>query len=140
MTEPGDFQEFMRIRERAAAAYVQGEGEPVDALTTDTAPASFFGPDGGMVAEPAAVREAFRSGARMFAAGGESRLEVLDARASGDIGYWCGIQHATVHRASDGSSVQMALRITEIVRREASAWRLVHRHADPLRTTDGPPR
>lgn len=133
MTDPGDFREFMRIREQAASAYVEGDGGPVDALATDTAPASFFGPDGSAVTEPAAIHEAFRTGARMFAPGGESRLEVLDARADGDVGYWCGIQHATVRSASDGSAVEMALRITEVFRREDGVWRLVHRHADPLR-------
>jgi ketosteroid isomerase-like protein len=125
----------MRTRERAANAYVEGDGGPVDALATDTAPASFFGPDGAVVSGPAAIREAFRAGARLFAAGGESRLEVLDARASGDVGYWCGLQHATVRRASDGSTVEMSLRITEVFRREDGGWRLVHRHADPLRTS-----
>ena len=131
--QAGDFGEFMRLREQAASAYVNGDGGPVDALATDTAPASFFGPGGGAVTEPSAIRDAYRSGAGMFAAGGESRLEVLDARASGDIAYWCGIQHATVRLASDGSTVEMPLRITEIFRREGSTWRLVHRHADPLR-------
>jgi ketosteroid isomerase-like protein len=132
----GDFGAFMRLRERAAAAYVDGDGEPVDALATDTAPASFFGPDGGVVADPAAIRSAYRAGAEMFAGGGESRLEVLDARASGDVAYWCGIQHATVRLAADGSTVEMPLRITEIFRRENSTWRLVHRHADQLRPAD----
>ena len=128
-----DFREFMRLRERAAAAYVAGDGGPVDDLVTDTAPASFFGPDGGTVTGGTEIRSAFRSGARMFAPGGESRLEVLDAGASGDVGYWCGIQHATARLASDGSTFEMSLRITEIFRREESAWKLVHRHADPLR-------
>jgi ketosteroid isomerase-like protein len=136
MTEmTDDFQEFMRVRERAADAFVDGDGGPVEALATETAPASFFGPDGGMVTEPAAIRAAYRSGARMFAAGSTSSLEVLDARASGGVAYWCGIQRATVRLASDGSTVEMALRITEVFRREGSAWRLVHRHADPLRVT-----
>jgi ketosteroid isomerase-like protein len=129
-----DFEEFMRARERAADAYVNGDPEPVDALATATEPASFFGPDGGTLAGPAAVRAAYRSGTRMFTAGSQSRLEVLDARASGDVAYWCGIQHATVRLASDGSTVEMPLRITEIFRREGSSWRVIHRHADPLRS------
>jgi ketosteroid isomerase-like protein len=128
-----EFEQFMAIRDDAARAYVNGDAEPVDGLATDTAPASFFGPDGGVVTEPAAIRAAFRSGAQLFAPGGESTLEVLDARAAGDVGYWCGIQHATVHLASDDSTVAMPLRITEIFRREPDGWKLVHRHADPLR-------
>lgn len=132
----GDFQDFMKVREQAAQAYVNGDAQPVDALATDTAPASFFGPDGAIVAEPGAVRGAYRDGARLFAEGGTSSLEILDARDSGDLAYWCGVQHATVHRASDGSAVEMPLRITEIFRREHTGWKLIHRHADLLRQPD----
>ncbi len=67
----------------------------------DTGPASFFGPDGGVVAGPAAVRGTYRFGAQLWL-------------------------------ASDGSTVEMPLRIIEIFRRENSAWKLVHRYADPL--------
>jgi len=67
MTEQaGDFEQFMRARERAAVAYVNGDPEPVDELATNTEPASFFGPDGGTLAGPAAVRAAYRSGTQMF--------------------------------------------------------------------------
>jgi ketosteroid isomerase-like protein len=126
----------MQTREQAARAYVNGDAGPVDALSTDTSPASFFGPDGGVIAETGAIRDAFRSGARTFAPGGESSLEVLDAREGGDIAYWCGVQHATVRLAATGDTVEMPLRITEIFRREQSGWKLVHRHADQLRQAD----
>jgi ketosteroid isomerase-like protein len=90
--QAADFVQFMRARERAADAYVNGDPEPADELATSTEPASFFGPDGGTLAGSAAVRAAYRSGKQMFTAGGQSRLEVLDARASGDVAYWCGVR------------------------------------------------
>jgi len=32
----------------------------------------------------------------------------------------------------------MVLRVTHVFRRDAGAWRLVHRHADPLVNTTAP--
>ena len=35
-------------------------------------------------------------------------------------------------RLKDGSTFKESLRVTQFFRREATRWRLVHRHADPL--------
>lgn len=126
-----DFQQFMKQREAAASAYCRGEGKPVDALTTPHNPASFFGPDGKAVKGAKAVRENFDAGARNFGPSGESHFEIFDARSSGDVGYWTGLQHAEVEMA--GKHMPMSLRVTELFRREAGEWKLVHRHADPLK-------
>ena len=39
-----DFEAFMSQRETAANEYVNGNAEPLDALTTRTDPATFFSP------------------------------------------------------------------------------------------------
>jgi hypothetical protein len=41
-----DFTTFMQKGEQAALACCQGEAAPINALATDSDPASFFGPDG----------------------------------------------------------------------------------------------
>lgn len=137
MSEATDFQEFMRRREVAARAYVNGDPGPVDAMSTTHSPATFFGPDDSVVSGPARIGTAFKNGAEMFAEGGDTTVEVLQAHQSGDVAFWCGLQHATVRLKSDGSRVEMPLRITEFFRREGSEWKLVHRHADMRRHPGG---
>jgi len=127
-----DFSLFLAARQAAADDYVHGRAQAVDALTADRPPVTFFGPDGKVVKGTEAVVSAFDAGAARFGPGGDSQLEILQSAEGGDIGYWCGLQHAKVEM--DGKTVPMTLRVTELFRRGDGAWKLVHRHADTMKT------
>lgn len=129
-----DITTFMQKRGQAGLAYCQGEASPIDALATDSDPASFFGPDGQVLQGPNSIKAAYEKGAALFGPEGTSRLEIIQCEAEAVIGYWCGLQHAEVKM--DGESVFMTLRITELFRREDDEWKLVHRHADMLKPKD----
>jgi ketosteroid isomerase-like protein len=126
-----DFDSFMATRAEAAAAYVRGDAAPVCDLSSGQEPASFFGPDGRVIKGAQAVIGAYREGAARFGAEGRSRLEILQQGASGDVGYWAGLQHAVVEM--DGKATPMTLRITELFRKENGQWKLVHRQADMMK-------
>lgn len=127
-----EFERFMQQRREVAAAYVDGDALPLAGISTRSDPASFFGPGGGVAQGAAHVLEVNDAGARHFAPGGHNELEVLHAQACGDLAYWVGIQRARVHVRGQAASVEMALRVTEVFRREEGLWKLVHRHADGL--------
>lgn len=133
MTASGaDFEQFMRRRKQAASAYVSGDASPLEAMVARTSEASFFGPYGGVTTGADDVAASYAKGAESFAPGSKSELEVLHAGGDSDIGYWTGVQHATVNLKGRDQPVPMALRITEVFRREDGHWKLVHRHADTL--------
>ena len=97
-TEP--FDEFLATtRPEAAAAYVTGDATPITSISTPHDPATFFGPAGGSVTGAKSVIETNQTGAATFEPGGETRLEVLHAGHDGNLAYWVGFQHATVHMA-----------------------------------------
>jgi ketosteroid isomerase-like protein len=73
-------------------------------------------------------------GAGGFTSGGTSAFETLQMAASGGLAYWVGIQHFTVRKRGEAQSVPMNLRVTEVFRREEGDWKLVHRHADALKS------
>jgi hypothetical protein len=45
-SESHDFEEFMRQREKASEAYVEGNPEPLNRIVARVSPATFFPPTG----------------------------------------------------------------------------------------------
>jgi ketosteroid isomerase-like protein len=131
MTATTDFDEFFNARRRVAAeAYTNGDSQPLDSLVTRNGAATFHSPRGDTVSGADAVATRYRSDAASFAPGGETALQVLQQGASGDLAFWTGFQDATVHLAGRDQPVTMRIRVTEVFRREAAQWKLIHRHAD----------
>ncbi len=59
-----------------------------------------------------------------------TKVEVLHREASGELGFWTGVEHARVEFHGAEAPLGMKLRVTAIFRFENADFRLVHRHAD----------
>lgn len=129
-----DFEQFMKQREEASRAFVNGDIKPLDRISTHVSPATIFGPKGDYIEGADKVNAANASGAKMFESGGENSFEILQMAANDGIAYWAGIQRSSVRMQGKAEAIPMDLRVTEAFRREDGEWKLVHRHADILKS------
>jgi ketosteroid isomerase-like protein len=127
------FDQFMKDRELAAQAFVNGATGPLRDIATETSPATFFGPDGDYVDGADRVFSRYERDAGLFESG-TTDFEILQAVASGDLAFWVGFQRATVRLRATKEEVTFNLRVTELFRREDNGWKLIHRHADSMRS------
>ncbi|MEO6999775.1 MAG: hypothetical protein ABI112_17005 [Terracoccus sp.] len=132
-----DFDRFTADRLAASNAFVNGDGEPLAAVSTKTSPATLFGPQGTTVQGADQVNEANARSAGMFRPGATNGFEVMHQGSDEHLAYWVGIQRSVVRFAGQGQPTPMDLRVTEIFRREPAGWMLVHRHADAVVSEQG---
>ena len=125
-----DFEQFFEERQKAASAYVTGDGSSVDALVPHDGKASFHSPGGDSVTGAKAVAARYRKDAKAFKPTGKSRFEVLQKVSDGELAFWTGYQIAKAQIGDMPRPVDMRIRLTEVFRKIDGAWKMIHRHAD----------
>lgn len=126
------FNTLMKERRQVAAAYVSGDAGPLGRLVARSSPATFMSPGGGSVRGTQEVWSRYEKDAGRFEPGSTTDLEIFDMAAGDGVAFWTGIQHAQARMKGQSEPVAQKLRVTEVFRWEDGAWKLVHRHADPL--------
>ena len=114
----------------ADTALHNGDAALRTALWTTTDPVTLFGAAMMTTGWPE-IEAAFDRLATRFSDCTAFDIEVVAAEARGDLAYLVAIEHTTASIGGD-LPAPYSLRVTTIFRREAGAWKVVHRHADPL--------
>jgi ketosteroid isomerase-like protein len=127
-----DFAQFMKRREDASQAYVQGDPKPLSQIVARVWPATFFAPIGGYTRGAKEVASKYEQDAEMFEKGSSFTFEILQMEASDDVAYWVGFMRGKARMRGKAEAIPMNLRVTEVFHRENDEWKMVHRHADPL--------
>ena len=130
MTKDASFQKFFQRRIAASSAWVSGDAAPLAELLAESGDVTFLGPMGGVLSGAKKVAARYAQDSSRFSPGGSNKIDVLHAAASGDLGYAVYYQTTKAKMQGNPKRVPMALRVTEIFRRDRGEWKMIHRHAD----------
>jgi ketosteroid isomerase-like protein len=131
MSETEEFLASMLPRLTAAdTALHDGDAAPRKELWATTDPVTLFGAAMMSTGWPE-IAATFDRLASRFSNCTSFEIEVVAAGASGDLAYLVAFEHTTA-AIGGNPPAPYVLRVTTIFRREAGAWKVIHRHADPL--------
>ena len=131
MSETEEFLASVLPRLTAAdTALHNGDAAPRKAMWSTTEPVTLFGAAMMTTGWPS-IEATFDQLATRFSDCTSFDIEVVAAGSSRDVAYLVAFEHTTAAIGGD-TPAPYTLRVTTIFRREGGAWKVVHRHADPL--------
>ena len=104
-----------------------GDAKPMAEIWSHGAAVTAMHPIGGRDVGWEAVRSSFEKVAQL-AADGKIELKEQLVHVAGDVGYEVGIEQGQIKLG--GQPARIDQRVTNIYRREAGAWKMIHHHTD----------
>jgi ketosteroid isomerase-like protein len=132
-----EFRTFLSKVYEAQVEFVQGRPAAFKALWSQRPDITIFGGFGSGDKGWEKVGSRLDWGSAQFSKGVRSH-EVLSTQVNGDLGYVVQVERIRFTVPGQTKESLLELRATMIMRREAGAWRLVHRHADSQMTRQAP--
>ena len=129
---PQDLVEVIEQDHRALNALVRGDPEPKKKMFSHGEDVSLANPLGPPVRGWGNVEPTLERAVSQVREGEPIRFERISEYATADLAYVLEIERT---RAKLGGSEEIApfsLRATTVWRREDGAWKIAHRHADPI--------
>ncbi len=132
-----EFRQVMEQRRAANNAFVNGNARLLKEMASHRADVTVLGAFGGFEHGWAEVGSRYDWAASRFNSG-IFTSEIIATHVTPEMAYSVAIERSDVRFTGSDEPAQQVLRVTEIFRREDGAWRLMHRHADPLVTKQSP--
>lgn len=111
----------------ALSSMIDGDAAPLGGIWSHSATVTTMHPIGGRQVGWDEVRGSFEQVAGI-ASGGHAELRDQSIQVAGDMAYEVGVESGQVTIA--GEQVDIEQRVTNVYRREAGQWRIVHHHTD----------
>jgi ketosteroid isomerase-like protein len=141
MTEQ-DLNDVLAGFREALRDYVKGDPEPAMSFFSEWDDVTLANPLEPPRRGPAEVGEAARRAGANFQAGGSlhfeevsSSFEEISRFAASELGYVLQIERHEGRVGGHHDTIVTALRATLVFRREDGRWKIAHRHADPITST-----
>jgi hypothetical protein len=128
------FQAFLTRWAEAQSSFINGDPTLWKQNAWHGDEATIFGAFGGHEKSWNEVGPRYNWASSQFKeSGAKIRVEYLNTGVSGNLAFTVAIEHqGNVRLGNQDKPAPRALRVTQIFRKEGGAWKLLHRHADPL--------
>ena len=132
MDAHADFEQAIEASHRALDMIARGDPSGFFDLYTDRDDATIANPFGPPLRGRSGVEEAGNRAAGNYREGKALEFENVATWVTDDLAYTHEIERFQTKVGESDTLTDVALRVTSIFRREDGAWKLVHRHADPI--------
>lgn len=129
------FSDFLEQYHLALGELINGRPELYQSLYSrrdDVTLANPFAPFGPVSRGFAQVSETIARGASNYVQGQVLGFENISTFLTTELGYIVEVERFEATVRGREEMAPLALRVTTIVRREATDWKIMHRHADPI--------
>ncbi len=131
MTPEDELRQAVEHIKVVSQQYLAGEAAPFLACDQHADDVTIFGAWGAYERGWEQVGPRLEWGAARYR-GGHTDFELLALSVSGDLGYTVWIERGEGRVVGVDEVRPMALRVTQIYRREADGWKIIHRHGDAV--------
>ena len=132
-----EWSAFMVEFEAAEVEFAQGRPAAFKALWSQSPDVSIYGAFGGIASGWEAVAPRLDWASAQFSQGVRSSEEI-GCIVTDKLAYLAQTERIHYRIPGHAEDTILELRATMVFRREADAWRIIHRHADPLMRTQAP--
>jgi ketosteroid isomerase-like protein len=129
-----DLHQFVDEYHRALDEFFGGNPEPAKMLYSHLDDASLANPFGPVAIGWPQVAETMERAASNYRDGGATGFETLATYVTPDLAYLVEVERFEAKVGGKEEIASGALRVTSVLRPEDGAWKIVHRHADPITT------
>jgi uncharacterized protein (TIGR02246 family) len=133
-----DFLQAIEDNHRAVDAFTKGDAAPLGALYSRADDATLANPFGPPVRGWEQIEQTMTRAATHYREGKVTGFERVSAYEAEDLAYVVELEQFLAKVGGASERTPLALRVTTIFRREDGAWRIVHRHADPITSPRSP--
>jgi ketosteroid isomerase-like protein len=127
-----DFDQFVEQYHLALDEFFRGNPEPAKRLYSHREDASLANPFGPVASGWKQIAETMGRAASNYREGEATAFETAAKYVTRDLAYIVEVERFKAKVGDSEEIASGALRVTSILRREDGAWKIVHRHADPI--------
>src|SRR5436309_13193368 len=127
-----DFDQMLEAYHLAAAEFVKGNPETYKTLFSQREDMTVANPFGPVRRGWTEVAETIGSAATYYRDGEVIGFENVATRVTPDLAYIVEVERYRAKMGGSNEVASVSLRTTSVFRPEDGAWKVVHRHADPI--------